>query len=79
MKHIHHHLVKKGIGGLREELIRAHIIISLLSICSIVLLILGSNLVVNFDKTLSFVAGMLLSALLVISMSIVRFLLQKRK
>jgi hypothetical protein len=69
---------KQNISEVRQELARAHLIIALLSIISIVLLMLGTTLTIEFDAKLSTIAGVLLGALTLISVTM-SFVLFKQK
>ena len=62
-------LSEHKINEIHQELARAHLVISLLSIIAIVLLLLGATLTVEFNAKLSIIAGVLLSFLTLISMS----------
>ncbi len=61
---------KQNIREVRQELARAHLIITFLSVISIALLYLGATLTVAFDAALSIVAAALLTLLIIISLSI---------
>lgn len=67
MKRFFVKISKQTTKQLREELARAHLIITLLSLIAIVLLILGVNLTVSLDLGLATCAGVLLSITAVIS------------
>ena len=79
MKIIFKYISKKGVAGLREELMRAHLIIAILSLISIVLLVLGVNLSVGFDYQLSMIAGILLATLCIISVGIISYLRKNKR
>ena len=80
MKKFVKQLSKQNINEVRQELSRAHLIIMLLSLVSILLLMLGSTLAIEFDLVLSIVASVLLAMLAVISayMSIILRNLKKK-
>lgn len=78
MKKLFKKMSKQNISEVRQELARAHLIIALLSIISIVLLILGTTLTIEFDAELSTIAGVLLGVLTLISITM-SFVLFKQK
>jgi hypothetical protein len=72
-------LSNQTVTGTRNELARAHFIITLLSIIAIILLVLGVDERVVFDATLSGIAGGLLIIVALISFSVSLTLSSKKK
>lgn len=70
--------MKKNSNDFRKELSRAHLIISLLSICVIVLLTLGAVKPVMFDQPMSAICVVLLSIVAFISLCM-SYTLSKKK
>lgn len=62
----------------RQELARAHLIVALLSLIIIVLLLLCSTGPVTLNATLSFIGGLLLGCVALISLSISITLFMRR-
>ena len=68
MKKLFKRMSKQNANELRQELARAHLIITLLSLIAILLLALGTSLTVSFDVTLATIAGIFLGILAIISL-----------
>lgn len=68
MKKILKNLSTRSISDVRKELMRAHFIITLLSVVAIVLLILGLNKQAVLDPTLSGICGVLIAIIALISL-----------
>ena len=70
MKNIFKKPSKKNLNEYRQELARAHLIISLLSIAIITLLSLGATQPVTFNETLSAICIGLLTVVTIVSLCI---------
>ena len=79
MKKLFKKMSQQNAHELRRELIRAHIMIVLLSFVSIALLTLGATLTIAFDVNLSLIAGSLLTILALISLGIAIILSDSKK
>jgi len=79
MKKLFKKISKQNAADLRGELVRAHIVIALLSVIGIFLLGLGAATDVTFDYTLSVIAGVFLAMLATISAGMAYYLSNIKK